>query len=136
MDPASSINRLQAYLRHGAQQQSQTWYRWAMEYHALHEDGVELTLELRAEAHVVLRVVDRSDGLPEVRGIDEARPPDTMPEDDLPATTRFADATFVGGSFDLTGRTEVGLSAWRPADAQRYGPLRVASVREALDRRR
>jgi hypothetical protein len=102
VEPASSINRLQAYLRHGAQQQSQTWYRWAMEYHALHKDGVELTLELRSEAHVVLRVVDHSDDLTDACGIDEAWPLDTMPEDDLPATTRFADATFVGGSFDLT----------------------------------
>jgi len=115
---------------------SPEWDRWAMEYHALPKDGVELTLELRSEAHVVLRVVDHSDGLPDAPGIDEARPPDTMPEDDLPTTTRFADATFVGKSFDLTGRTEVRLPAWGPADDQRYGPLRVASVREAVDRRR
>jgi hypothetical protein len=32
--------------------------------------------------------------LPDVPGVDEARPPDTMP--------RFADTTFVGKSFDLT----------------------------------
>lgn len=78
------------------------WGRWAMEYHALPEDGIELVLKLRPEAPVVLRVVDHSDGLPDVPGVEEARPPDTMPEDDLPTTTRFADATFVGKSFDLT----------------------------------
>jgi hypothetical protein len=85
---------------------------------------------------VVLRVVDHSDGLPDAPGIDEARSPDTMPEDDLPTTTRFADATFVGKSFDLTGKTEVRLLVWRPADDQRYDPLWVASIREAVDRRR
>jgi hypothetical protein len=47
------------------------------------------------------RAVDHSDGLPNVSGAEEARPPDTMPEHDLPRTTRFADATFVGKSLDV-----------------------------------
>ena len=70
------------------------WGRWAMEYYALPEEGIELTLKLRPEVPVRLRIVDRSDGLPDVPGIEEARPPDTMP--------RFGDVTFVGKSFDLT----------------------------------
>jgi hypothetical protein len=45
--------------------------------------------------------VEHSDGLPNVSSAEEARPPDTMPEDDLPTTTGFADSTFVGKSFDL-----------------------------------
>ena len=52
----------------------------------------------------MLRVVDHSDGLPDAPGVDETRPPGTMHEEDLPTTTRFADATFVGKSFDLTER--------------------------------
>ena len=78
------------------------WDRWAMEYHGLPEDGVELTLETRPNVPVRLRVADHSAGLPAVPGVDEARPPDTMPENDLPTSTRFADAAFVGKSFDLT----------------------------------
>jgi hypothetical protein len=46
--------------------------------------------------------VDYSDGLPNVPGGEETRPPDTMPEDDLPTTARFVDATFVGQSFDIS----------------------------------
>jgi hypothetical protein len=75
-----------------------------MEYHALPEDGIELVLKVRPGIPVRLRVVDHSDGLPDVPGVEEARPPDTMPEDDLPTTTRFADATFVGKSFNLAGQ--------------------------------
>jgi hypothetical protein len=47
------------------------------------------------------RVADHSDGLTNVPGAEEARPPDTMPEDDLPTTARFVDATFVSKGFDL-----------------------------------
>ena len=78
------------------------WGRWALEYHGLPEDGIELMLELKPEAPVRLRVVDHSAGLPDAPGVDEARPPDTMPDNDLPTTTRFADATFVGKSFEPT----------------------------------
>ena len=73
-----------------------------MEYHGLPEDGVELALELGPKVPVRLRVVDYSAGLPDVPGVDEARPPDTMPDGDLPTSTRFADATYVGKSLDLT----------------------------------
>lgn len=70
------------------------WGRWALDLYAPPQDGVELTLELRPEAPVRLRVVGLSDGLPDVPGVDASRPPDTMP--------RFADTTAVGKSFDLT----------------------------------
>jgi hypothetical protein len=65
---------------------------------------------------VVLRVVDQSDGLPNVPGVEQVRDPDTMPEDDLPPTTRFADATFVGKSFDLaeSGRDSQGDRSSNP----------------------
>lgn len=70
------------------------WGRWGLDLFAPPEDGVELTLDLKPEAPVRLRVVGLSDGLPDVSGVDETRPPDTMP--------RFADTTAVGKSFDLT----------------------------------
>ena len=61
-----------------------------------------MTLEVRAGTPVRLRVADRSGGLPDAPGVDEARPPDTMPEFALPTSVRFADATFAGRSFDFT----------------------------------
>ncbi len=70
------------------------WGRWGLDLFAPPEDGIELTLDLKPEAPVRLRVVGLSDGLPDVSGVDETRPPDTMP--------RFADTTAVGKSFDLT----------------------------------
>ncbi len=70
------------------------WGQWAINFSAPPQNGIELTLEMKPEAPVRLRVVAVSDGLPDVPGVDEARPPDTMP--------RFADTTFVGKSFDLT----------------------------------
>jgi hypothetical protein len=49
--------------------------------------------------------VDSSGGLPDVPSIDETRPADTMPDYEVgEAITPFADATFVGKSFDLTQR--------------------------------
>ncbi len=70
------------------------WGRWGLDLYAPPENGIELTLELRPEAPVRIRAVALSDGLPDVPGVDETRPPDTMP--------RFADTTAVGKSFDLT----------------------------------
>ncbi len=79
--------------------------QWSVEFHNLPEDGVELTLEVRAGAPLQLRAVDYSDGLPDVPGIDETRPSDTMPRyDEQIRNAAFADATFVGKSFDLKER--------------------------------
>jgi hypothetical protein len=79
--------------------------RWGLEFYNLPEDGVEITLKVRAGAPLQLRAVDYSDGLPEVPGIDEARPADTMPRyDERIRNASFADATFVGKSFELTER--------------------------------
>ena len=81
------------------------WGRWGVEFRTLPEDGVVLTLEVRAGAPLQFRVVDSSDGLPDVPGIDERRPADTMPDYEVgEAVAPFADATFVGKSFDLTER--------------------------------
>jgi hypothetical protein len=81
------------------------WGQWGVEFHNLPEDGVELTLEVRAGAPLQLRAVDYSDGLPDVPGIDETRPADTMPRyDEQIRNASFADATFVGKSLDLTER--------------------------------
>jgi len=81
------------------------WGRWGVEFRTLPKDGVVLTLEVRAGAPLQLRVVDSSDGLPDVPGIDERRPADTMPQYELGAgVTPFSDATFVGKNFDLTER--------------------------------
>jgi hypothetical protein len=81
------------------------WGRWGIESRTLPADGVELKLEVRAGAPLRLRVVDSSDGLPDVPGIDERRPADTMPQYELgEGVTPFSDATFVGKSFDLTER--------------------------------
>jgi hypothetical protein len=81
------------------------WGQWGVEFHNLPEAGVELTLEVRAGAPLQLRAVDYSDELPDVPGIDETRPSDTMPRyDEQIRNAAFADATFVGKSFDLTER--------------------------------
>ena len=82
--------------------ESPGWGRWALDYYALPGEGVELTLKVRAGTPVRLRVADRSGGLPDAPGVDETRPPGTMPESALPTSVHFADATFVGRSFDLT----------------------------------
>jgi hypothetical protein len=82
-----------------------SWGQWGIEFHNLPEDGVELTLEVRSGAPLRFRAVDYSDGLPDVPGIDETRPADTMPSyDEQIGNAAFADATFVGKSFDLTQR--------------------------------
>ena len=85
------------------------------------DDGIRLNLQLRPGVPIRLRVVDYSDGLPDVPGVNEPRPSDTMP--------RFADTTVVGKSFDLT--EPVGASGRnRPPEntkptIQRDGPKRV-----------
>jgi MFS family permease len=82
------------------------WGKWGVEFYNLPEDGVEMTLEVRAGAPLRLRAVDYSDGLPDVPGIEETRPADTMPRyDEQIRNAAFADATFVGKSFDLTQRS-------------------------------
>jgi hypothetical protein len=81
------------------------WGRWGVEFRTLPNEGVVLTLKVRAGAPLRLRVVDSSDGLPHVPGIDERRPADTMPRYELgEGVTPFSDGTFVSRSFDLTER--------------------------------
>ena len=98
---------------------------WGIEFHNLPEDGVEITLKVRAAAPLRLRAVDYSDGLPDVPGIDEARPADTMPAyDERIRNASFGDATFVGKSFDLSRNGAEG----RKAGLQRSSGLRSGAI--------
>lgn len=69
---------------------------WAMNYLALSEQGVELTIELEPDAQLALVVSDTVHGLPEIPGL----PIGPRPADMMPAPLDMTDSTQVTRSFD------------------------------------
>jgi hypothetical protein len=68
---------------------------WTMQYWALPENGIELTLQIKATQPLRLKIVDRSYGLPEIPGAHlEPRPNDMMP-----APFSNSDSTLVSKSY-------------------------------------
>ena len=72
---------------------------WGLEYWALPEEGIELTLEVRAAQPVMIRVVDRTQGLPDTPGQSITPRPDyIMPAPQI-GIARFSNSTMVSRSF-------------------------------------
>ncbi len=70
---------------------------WALYYVGLPKDGIVLTLTVEASQPLEIKVLDQSDGLPEMPGlIFKPRPDDLMP---APAWPRFDSSTLVSKSF-------------------------------------
>jgi Peptidase family M28 len=70
---------------------------WVLNYYALPEDGVELTLELSSSQPVEIRVIDRSYGFPELPGMTITSRPNYL----MPAPIPYSDTTMVGKTFNL-----------------------------------
>jgi hypothetical protein len=89
---AASLNGQQVPLGGSA---SQAARRWALQYYGLPPEGAEVTLELRPQSPVTIRVTDRSYGLPRLPGLTlKPRPDHLMP---LPSTP--GEMTLVGKAF-------------------------------------
>lgn len=68
---------------------------WGLSYYALPEEGIELSLDLKSNAPVHLRVNDRSYHLPSIPGMNlQARP-----EGIIPSSFQYSDSTLVSKSF-------------------------------------
>lgn len=68
---------------------------WVMRYYALPAEGLELVLELQPQAQVKLRVVDQSYELPVLPNFSVT----ARPEDLMPSSAPWNEATFVSKSF-------------------------------------
>lgn len=75
--------------------------RWELNYYALTKEGIELTLEVKSSQPLEIRVVDQSDGLPEIPGISFK----TRPNDMMPIPFGVSDSTLVSKSFAFGTRT-------------------------------
>jgi hypothetical protein len=69
--------------------------QWELRYYAVPQDGIEITLGLRATQPVKLRVVDQTYGLPPSPG----DPWEARTANFIPAPLPYNDSTFVSKSF-------------------------------------
>ena len=75
---------------------------WLLDYWAAPEAGIELELAVHGEAPLQIRVVDRSEGPPELPGAPYTpRPADMMPLSSGWLVLRWIAPTFVGRTFEL-----------------------------------
>ena len=77
------------------EQGSATNVPWVVRYYALPADGLDLVLELQAQAQVKLRVVDQSYELPVLPNF----PVTARPDDLMPSSAPWNETTFVSKSF-------------------------------------
>lgn len=68
---------------------------WVMRYYALPAEGLELVLELQPQAQVKLKVVDQSYELPVLPNFSVSARPENL----MPSSASWSDATFVSKSF-------------------------------------
>lgn len=68
---------------------------WGMNYQALPPEGINLTLQVRSNEPVKIRVMDQSYELPQLSASQKARPADTMPASLLP----YSDSTLISKTF-------------------------------------
>ena len=68
---------------------------WVMRYYALPAEGLELVLELQPQAQVKLKVVDQSYELPALPNFSVTARPENL----MPSSAPWGDATFVSKSF-------------------------------------
>lgn len=69
--------------------------RWGFYYFAFPKDGIEVTLETKISQPLTLRVVDETQGLPELTGVSFKSRADHM----MPAPFPFSDSTLVSKSY-------------------------------------
>lgn len=70
--------------------------RWGINYQALPSEGIELTLQVRSNEPIKIRVMDQSYELPQFSDASfKARPADTMPASLLP----YSDSTLISKTF-------------------------------------
>jgi hypothetical protein len=69
--------------------------RWGINYQALPPEGIELSLQVRSNEPVKIRVMDQSFELPQLSASQKARPVDTMPASVLP----YSDSTLISKIF-------------------------------------
>ncbi|MFQ4141704.1 M20/M25/M40 family metallo-hydrolase [Chlorogloeopsis sp. ULAP02] len=70
---------------------------WGLNYFALPQEGIKLTLEVKTSQPVKIRVVDQSDDLPEIPGKSFQQKPNYM----MSTAFRLSDATLVSKYFTL-----------------------------------
>jgi hypothetical protein len=78
--------------------------QWGMLYWALPPEGIELALQVGAGQPVRVRVVDRSDGLPEIPGASFKPRPDYMVPAPSLGVVRFSNSTMVSKTFAFEAR--------------------------------
>lgn len=69
--------------------------RWALRYYALPPEGIDVSLEVKASEPLKVSLLDQSYGLPQIPGA-PLRP---RPEDMMPASAGYSDATVVSKNF-------------------------------------
>lgn len=89
--------KVRAFVLDGKRYDKQARNRWMLNYLAPPAEGIELVLELEQPSNVVLRITDRSYGLPEVPGASFKPRPDYL----MPASEPFNDELIVTKTYAL-----------------------------------
>jgi hypothetical protein len=69
--------------------------RWGLRYYALPPEGMDLSLEVKSSEPLKFSVLDQSYGLPQIPGA----PLQPRPDDTMPASAAYSDATLVSKNF-------------------------------------
>jgi len=91
----SGVEVLKAVVAGKVVDQDASQKRWGINYQALPPEGIELSLQLRSNEPVKIRVMDQSYELPQLSASQKARPADTMPASLLP----YSDSTLISKIF-------------------------------------